>query len=152
MFEQLPDPVNNRVYVDDGYLDPLGIPRPRIRYDVDRYTRAGMAAARQLWTQLFDYLGVADATQYWPSDPGYLEYDGHPFSYHGAGHVVGTHRMGASPADSVVDTMQRCWEHENLYLVGCGSLPTIATSNPSLTMVALALRTIGSLREDLGLR
>jgi choline dehydrogenase-like flavoprotein len=152
LFEQLPDARHNYVYVDNSYLDPLGIPRPRIKYDIDDYTRAGMAAARQLWIQLFAYLGATDYTQYWPSDPGYLTYEGRPYSYHGAGHIVGTHRMGADPGNSVVDTYQRCWEHENLYLVGCGSLPTIATSNPSLTMVALALRTIESMRDDLGLR
>jgi choline dehydrogenase-like flavoprotein len=151
LFEQVPSP-GNRVYVDDGYLDPLGIPRPRIEYDVDLYTRAGMRAARELWIQLFARLGAADATEYWASDPGYLTYDGQPYSYHGAGHNVGTHRMGSTAEDSVVDASQRCWDHENLYLVGCGSMPTIATSNPSLTMTALALRTVESLRDDLGLR
>jgi choline dehydrogenase-like flavoprotein len=151
LFEQLPDP-RNRVYVSDAYCDPLGIPRPRIQYYVDDYTRAGMAAARELWTQLFDYLGTSDSTEYWPSDPGYLTYDGQPYSYHGAGHNVGTHRMGSEPHDSVVDPDQRCWDHQNLYLIGCGSLPTIATSNPSLTMAALALRSVESLCDDLGLR
>ena len=111
-----------------------------------------MAAARELWTQLFDYLGTSDSTEYWPSDPGYLTYDGQPYSYHGAGHNVGTHRMGSEPHDSVVDPDQRCWDHQNLYLIGCGSLPTIATSNPSLTMAALALRSVESLCDDLGLR
>jgi choline dehydrogenase-like flavoprotein len=152
MFEQLPDPRHNYVYVDDSYLDPLGVPRPRIKYDVDDYVRAGMAAARQLWTQLFAYLGATDYTTYSPSDAGYLTYQGRPYTYHGAGHIVGTHRMGSDPEDSVVDTYQRCWEHENLYLVGCGSMPTIATANPSLTMAALALRSIESMRDDLGLR
>jgi choline dehydrogenase-like flavoprotein len=151
LFEQLPD-TGNHVYVDDSYLDPLGIPRPRIRYDIADYTRAGMAAARELWTQLFAYLGATDATQFGPTDPCHLTYEGQPYSYHGAGHNVGTHRMGTSATDSVVDVDQRCWDHENLYLIGCGSMPTIATSNPSLTMAALALRSAGSLRDDLGLR
>ena len=58
--------------------------------------------------------------------------------------------MGKTAEDSVVDTYQRCWEHENMYLIGCGSLPTIATSNPSLTMAALVFRSLESLRRDLG--
>lgn len=149
LYEQLPDP-NNRVYVSDAYKDPLGIPRPRIQYSVDDYTRAGMRASRQLWNQLFAKLDATDHTSYWPSDPGYLTYDGQPYSYHGAGHNVGTHRMGQIPEASVVDTYQRCWEHENMYLIGCGSLPTIATSNPSLTMAALVFRSLESLRRDLG--
>jgi choline dehydrogenase-like flavoprotein len=41
----------------------------------------------------------------------------------------------------VVDAGQRSWEHRNLYLVGGGSFPTMGTSNPTLTMAALTLRT-----------
>ncbi len=149
LYEQLPDPCN-QVYVDDRYLDPLGLPRPRIKYNVDDYTRAGMAASRQLWQQLFAMLDAADHTSYWDTDPGYITYRDQPYSFHGAGHNVGTHPMGATAEDSVVDSFQRCWEHENMYLIGCGSLPTIATSNPSLTMAALVFRSLESLRRDLG--
>lgn len=150
LFEQLPF-AKNRVYVDDSYLDPLGIPRPRIKYHVDDYTRAGMAAARELWTQLFKYLHAQDSTEFWATDPGYLTYEDQPYSYHGAGHSVGTHAMGPDAEHSVVDPFQRCWKHENLYLVGCGSMPTIATSNPSLTMAALAFRSADAISDDLGL-
>jgi choline dehydrogenase-like flavoprotein len=151
LYEQLPSR-GNRVEVDNGYLDALGLPRPVITYDVDTYTRAGMAASRSLWEKLFAVLGAEDHTKFSPTDPGYLTHDGKPYTYHGAGHNVGTHRMGDHPENSVVDSYQRCWEHENLYLVGCGSLPTIATSNPSLTMTALIFRTLESLRDDLGIR
>jgi choline dehydrogenase-like flavoprotein len=150
LYEQLPSP-KNRVWVDDSYLDALGQPRPRIKYHVDDYVRAGMAASRQLWTQLFSMLDAQNYTSFSQFDPGYITYRGQDYSYHGAGHVVGGHLMGASAESSVVDSFQRCWEHENMYLVGCGSMPTIATSNPSLTMAALVYRTLGSLRGDLGL-
>jgi choline dehydrogenase-like flavoprotein len=95
-------------------------------------------------------LGTRDSTDYWETDPFYLTYEGKPYAFRGAGHIVGTHRMGDAADDSVVDRDQRCWEHPNLYLVGCGSLPTVATSNPSLTMMALALRTLERLEADLG--
>ena len=49
----------------------------------------------------------------------------------GAGHHIGTHRMGPTKNDSVVNSHQRSWRHENLYIVGCGSFPTT---------IALALR------------
>jgi choline dehydrogenase-like flavoprotein len=57
--------------------------------------------------------------------------------------------MGDDPATSVVDDRQRSHDHENLYLVGLGSAPTIATSNPTLTLAALAFRTADALLEDL---
>ena len=149
LLEQLPSP-GNRVTVSDGYRDALGQPRPVIHYDVDSYTRAGLVAARNLSKEAFKYLEAADATVYNESDAGYVTFRDAGYTYHGSGHCVGTHRMGSSPEDSVVDDRQRCWDHENLYLVGCGSMPTIATSNPTLTMAALAFRTAEGILEDLG--
>jgi glucose dehydrogenase len=58
--------------------------------------------------------------------------------------------MGDDPATSVVDANQRSWDHTNLYLVGSGTFPTVATANPTLTLVALALRTADALLTDLG--
>jgi choline dehydrogenase-like flavoprotein len=43
----------------------------------------------------------------------------------------------------------RCWEHPNLYLVGCGAMPTFGTSNPTLTMAALTYRAADSILRDL---
>ena len=151
LYEQLPD-ASNRVFLKNGYVDALGIPRPCIQYNVDDYVRKGMAASRELWKQLFKKLKATEHTKYSESDPGYVTYDGKPYSFIGAGHVVGTHRMGRGPADSAVDGLQRSWEHENLFLAGCGSMPTVATSNPSLTMAALAFRTGEQILDDLGIR
>jgi choline dehydrogenase-like flavoprotein len=49
----------------------------------------------------------------------------------------------------VVDADQRSWEHRNLFVVGSGSFPTMGTSNPTLTMAALALRTSEHLVKEL---
>ena len=43
--------------------------------------------------------------------------------------------------DSVVNADQRSWDHDNLYLVGGGSMPAIGTSNVTLTLAALCFRT-----------
>jgi choline dehydrogenase-like flavoprotein len=48
--------------------------------------------------------------------------------------------MGSDPSSSVVDADQRCWDHQNLYMVGGGSMPTVGTSNVTLTIAALCLR------------
>ena len=49
--------------------------------------------------------------------------------------------MGTDRKNSVVDKMQRSWDHRNLFLVGSGTFPTGATANPTLTIAALSLRT-----------
>ena len=148
LVEQLPSP-HNRVMLDRR-TDALGLPRPRLRYDLEPYTRRGMAAARELASQVFALLGAQDATAYAPTDPGYVTHAGQGYTFHGSGHTVGTHRMGEDATCSVVDDRQRSWDHENLFLVGAGSAPTVATSNPTLTLAALALRSADAVLEDLG--
>jgi choline dehydrogenase-like flavoprotein len=150
-FEQLPD-AGNRVTIDPTLRDALGGYRPVLRYDVSDYTRAAMAAARDVSKAVFARLGIPpadDHTSYQPTDFGYLTYAGTGYSYRGAGHLAGTHRMGASAASSVVNPRQQCWDHDNLYLVGCGNMPTVGTSNPTLTAAALAYRATRAILHDL---
>jgi choline dehydrogenase-like flavoprotein len=148
LLEQLPSP-HNRVTLDRR-TDGLGLPRPSIHYDVDDYTRRGFAAARETASQAFALMGASEATTYNETDQGYVTLDGAGYTFHGSGHVVGTHRMGTDPATSVVDDVQRSHDHENLYVVGAGSMPTIATSNPTLTLAALAFRSADAMLADLG--
>jgi choline dehydrogenase-like flavoprotein len=149
--EQEADPAN-RVTLADA-RDALGNPRPSIHYGLSDYVKDGLLAARRAASGIYELLGADDHTSYKPDDERYFEHDGEPMRWWGAGHGGGTHVMGTSPRDSVVDQWQRCWDHPNLYAVGCGSMPSLGTSNPSLTMAALALRTAGHLvsrRVELG--
>jgi choline dehydrogenase-like flavoprotein len=138
-FEQLPEAAN-RVTIDPAYMDRLGNYRPVINYDLSVYTRAGMAAGRAIARQIFARLGAEDFTQYQTSDPGYVTYEGDGFAFRGAGHLIGTHRMGTNSGNSVVDRDQRSWEHDNLYLVGAGSMVSTGTCNPTLTVAALGFK------------
>jgi choline dehydrogenase-like flavoprotein len=150
-FEQLPDPAN-RVTIDPALRDALGTCRPVIRYDLSDYTRAAMAVARNVSKRIFAKLGIRpddDHTKYWPKDAGYLTYEGTGYSFRGAGHLVGTHRMGNSRATSVVNPKQQTWDHENLYLVGSGNMPTLGTANPTLTIAALAFQAAEAILDDL---
>jgi choline dehydrogenase-like flavoprotein len=139
--EQLPDPAN-RVSVDKRYRDAFGNPVPVISYRIDDYTLQGMAAAQDVARAIFQRASITDgtplATESWfPT----AYYPGRVFHYHGMGHFSGTHVMGDNASNSVVDCHQQSWAHHNLYLVGSGSFPTMGTSNPTLTIAALALRT-----------
>ena len=58
----------------------------------------------------------------------------------GAGHVMGTCRMGDDPAKSVVDKNLRSHDHSNLFVVGASVFPTVGSANPTLTVAALSLR------------
>jgi len=124
LVEQLPHP-DNRVSLAEDQTDGLGLPRPRIHYDLDTYTREGMTDAQNLHEQLF---GAMNATRRNHSD-----------THSGAGHIMGTYRMGDDPATSVVDPEQRSHDHPNLFLLGSGVFPTAGTANPTLTIAALTL-------------
>jgi choline dehydrogenase-like flavoprotein len=134
LMEQMPNPENRIVPAFDR-VDAIGIPRPRIYYQVDEFTRRGMAEARRISQQIFETMGAYQIE--------------HGEDYEGAGHVMGTYRMGADPKSSVVNADQRTHDHPNLFLLGSGTFPTIGTANPTLTIAALALRTAAVIQRDL---
>jgi len=127
--------------------DELGIPRPKITYDLSDYTKRGFVAAKKLTDEIFAKAGVKPFTKdvcKMKHDAGFFTYDDpetgehYDFEFFGAGHVVGTCRMGFTNYDSVVNAQQRSWDHPNLFITGSSIFPTIATGNPSLTIAALA--------------
>jgi choline dehydrogenase-like flavoprotein len=143
LIEQEPEE-SNRVALADA-KDGLDLPRPEIHYDLSPYTRRGMAAAKRLATAIFNKLGATEFTQPAPGAPSEFPSPDNPaerIQFYGAGHLVGTYRMGTDKWKSVVDADQKAWDHDNLYLVGCGTFPTVATANPTLTLAALSLRTV----------
>ncbi|MDR6923804.1 GMC family oxidoreductase [Chryseobacterium sp. 2987] len=146
--EQLPNP-NNRVTINNQYMDALGIPRPVVHYELTDYEKKAMEQAKLASDQIFERLGIQDFTKYNATDPNTTVYNNVRYSYNGAGHIVGTHRMGSSPDDSVTDSYCKSWDHPNLYIVGAGNMTTLGTSNPTLTLSAFTIRSVESILTDL---
>lgn len=142
LLEQSPQQ-SNRVTLDPTYKDGLGLPRPKISYGLDQYTLDGFAAARQTCSAIYQRMNATEFTDYSQAQKqaGYFEYDGVPYVFFGAGHLVGTHRMGSTASSSVTNAAQRSWDHQNLWIVGSGTFPTVSTPNPTLTLAALAFKT-----------
>ena len=132
--EQLPDP-DNRVTLDPNERDIYGVPLPRLAYRLDDYVQAGLAAARAAHAEIFGRLGATG-----------IEYRDAP---EGAGHIMGTARIGNDPKSSVVDRDLRSHNHPNLFILGSAVFPTGATANPTLTIAALSLRSAGSVKAAL---
>ena len=132
--EQLPEP-ENRVALDARDRDLHGVPLPRVHYRVGEYSRGGLAAARGIHDEIFTRLRATEIH--------------HADDFQGAGHIMGTTRMGDDPSRSVVDRDLRCHSHPNLFLVGAGAFPTASTANPTLTIAALALRAAAAVAETL---
>lgn len=131
--EQLPVP-DSRVTVSDQ-MDAIGLPRPELHYVIDQYAKDALVAARDQFTALFDALGTTQIT--------------HSDIIFGAGHVMGTCRMGSDKTSSVTDSYGHTWDHPNLWLAGSSLFPTTGTANPTLTIAALALRAAPEIEQAL---
>lgn len=146
---ELPADQKNRVTVDQDYKDRLGNCRPVIHFDIPDYCKKTMAFARDLSGFIFKRLNAIDETCYSSDDPSYFMYEGKGYWLRGGNHFSGTHIMGNNQTDSVVNKDQRSWDHRNLYLLGSGSMPSIGSSNTTLSIAALALLASEQMIKDL---
>jgi choline dehydrogenase-like flavoprotein len=67
----------------------------------------------------------------------------------GTAHQAGTARFGRDPASSVLDIDCKAHELDNLYVADASFFPSIGAVNPTLTIVANALRVADRIRERL---
>ena len=157
LLEQAPQ-ADNCVTIDQNNTDGLGIPRPHVDYGLDKYTLEGFRVAADTCSAIFQQMGAQEFTQPtvnpYPPDkkpgPGDFSYEGRNYHMYGAGHIMGTHRMGDDPCTSVVDATQKSHDVQNLWIVGSGSFPTVATANPTLTIMALAFKSAEAITAALG--
>jgi choline dehydrogenase-like flavoprotein len=68
----------------------------------------------------------------------------------GTSHQAGTCRFGTDPATSVLDLDCRAHELDNLYIADASFFPSIGAVNPTLTIIANALRVADRISERLG--
>ena len=57
--------------------------------------------------------------------------------------------MGRDAKTSVVDRTLTCHDHPNMFILGSTVFPTSATGNPTLTIAALSLRAVASVKAAL---
>jgi len=129
---------DNRVVLS-GERDGLGIPKPELHFRLDDYSFAAFDTARRLLRYMFEYMGATEF-RYKSDDPS---------EFSGAGHVMGTTRMGTLKRDSVVNADCVSHDYDNLSIAGASVFPTCGTANPTLTVAALALRLASHLERRL---
>lgn len=146
---EMPANPDSRVTVNEQYIDRLGNMRPCVHFEITDYSLAAAEYAHGLSARIFDRMGGENHTSYDPGNYGYLTYNGNGYEIRGGNHLSGTHVMGHNRSDSVVDINQKSHDHRNLYLIGPGSLPSIGSSNTTLTTAALCFKTSKAVLEHL---
>jgi choline dehydrogenase-like flavoprotein len=131
--EQQPNP-SSRVVLSER-RDAFGMPQIRVDWRYGAGDVETVARALALLREDFDRsrVGVFDY------DPAMVETEMVRYGAYG-GHHIGTARMGSDPRTSVVGSDCRVHGIDNLYIAGSAVFPTSSQANPTLTIVALALR------------
>ena len=139
----------------DFWLSSEDLPRPenRIYYDGDKVVldlhENNMEAHHRLKKKLEQIMSAAGAAPILLDRSLYL---GKNIPVGGTAHQSGTLRFGTDPRTSVLDTNCKAHELDNLYVTDASFFPSIGAVNPTLTIIANALRVADHLRERLGVR
>jgi choline dehydrogenase-like flavoprotein len=124
--------------------DVLGVPRVLVDW---HYSAGDVATAREA-IKLFAHDIASSGIGTFEYDPASIELEMTRYGAYG-GHHLGTARMGSDPRKSVVDADCRIHGLRNLYVAGSAVFPTSSQANPTLTIVALAMRLATHLRAEL---
>jgi choline dehydrogenase-like flavoprotein len=130
----------------DFWLSSEDLPRAenRIFYDGDRVvldvTEGNMEAHHRLRNKLERMLSKGGKGGAYPALLERSLYLGKNIPIGGTAHQAGTARFGTDPATSVLDLDCKAHEIDNLYLADASFFPSIGSVNPTLTIIANALR------------
>ena len=151
-WEQKPNE-NSRITLNRERVDPIfGQPLAHIDWrlnDIDK--RSAVRALEMTLAYLRDHGAVKEemitevsgGADSWTFPP-------HEGALETGDHHMGALRMSASPEDGIVDLHSRLHSVNNLYIAGSAVFPTGGYANPTLTIVALALRLADHLKRVLG--
>ncbi|MAQ36658.1 MULTISPECIES: GMC family oxidoreductase [Thioclava] len=132
--EDLPDPAN-RIEVNPSWKDAVGLPGIKLTYKLSDYTKANLPRLMEDYARFLQATGGTRVSA--------------PEKFICQQHVMGTTVMGSKAEEAVCDADLRCFDHENLFLVTTGVMPTAGGVNPTLTGMALAIRAGQTIAKEL---
>ncbi|WP_417768911.1 GMC family oxidoreductase [Stappia sp.] len=124
----------NRITLNHELKDQHGLPAPNVHFSDHPNDTAMRAHAYKQGMAIYEAVG---ATRTFPTPP-------YPST-----HNLGTNRMSENPRDGVVNRWGRTHDVPNLYVSDGSQFTTGAAENPTLTIVALAIRQADHIASEL---
>jgi choline dehydrogenase-like flavoprotein len=140
--EQMPNP-NSRIRLGKD-TDAFGLRKVAIDWQLTSADKRGMVDGHRLFGAEIGRVGFGRFRSFVPEDESNW-----PKDMYGDEHNIGTTRMHRDPTSGVVDENCRVHGVSNLYVAGSSVFPTAGVANPTLTIVALALRLADHIKESL---
>ena len=134
LVEQVPDPAR-RVTLSN-HRDALGMPLSRIDWRIDELERRSVLRLSELIGRELKRIGLPEHS----ANIGLSNNLDWRSSFDDSCHPTGTTRMANSPQHGVVDRNCRVHGVAGLYIAGSSVFPTAGHGNPTLMIVALAIR------------
>ena len=127
----------DQIVFSETETDHFGMPKMNFKYTYTDNDLAAIAAAKAFQRNVVNSFGKE------------IEEGGQTLMPPGTAlHYEGSTRMGAeNDGESVCDTYGQVWGFDNLFLGGNGVIPVATASNPTLTSVALAVRSCNKILE-----
>lgn len=124
-------------------LDPFGMRRAVLDFRYNESDISGIAKAHRLLDCYFRRNGIGDVAFHRDD----VEADIREQIQPAGGHFIGTARMANDPRHGVVNPDCRVFGTRNLFVASSAVFPTSSHANPTLTIVALAVRLADHLRK-----
>lgn len=130
---------DNFIALDPNVVDKFGIPVLRITMTWGENEKAMIPDMAVAATQMLEAAGARNIEPFTHLDrvPGY------------GIHEMGTARMGSDPKTSVLNGFLRTHDIDNLYVMDASSFVSGGCQNPTLTIMALAVRGCDHLMEEM---
>jgi len=126
---------DNYCDVDPNTLDAFGIPVTRIHLTPRANERAMQSDMAVAAAEMLEAAGARNV-RHWTG-------------MRGQAHELGAARMGNDPKTSVLNPFLQTHDIKNLFVMDGSSFPSSAWQNPTLTIMALAVRSTDYLKEQL---
>jgi choline dehydrogenase-like flavoprotein len=130
--ESLPHP-DNYCEIDPGVVDEFGLPVLRINMHLQENDRQMLKDMADSAAEMLEAAGGKNIETY--NDPRW------------ASHEVGCARMGTDPKTSVLTPFQQLHDVSNVFVMDASGFPSSGWANPTLTIMALAVRSTDKLLE-----